>query len=153
VATQLRSKKSTAANAVLTYRAAASTPLEPPIELSEPERVHFDRITESRERDSWSGHDLALAAQLAQTQARYQEAMADVAANGVTLLTEKGHPALNPAVSGLSSLGSAIARLTSLLGLGASQRGLSTDGQRGRNKAEKTARDVLRKAAHCDLLA
>ena len=150
---QLRSKKSTVANSIRTHQAAAATPLESPIDLTPPERIHFDRITESRERDSWSGHDLALAAQLAQTQARYQEAMADVAANGVTLLTEKGHPALNPAVSGLSSLGSAIARLTSLLGLGASQRGLSTDGQRGRNKAEKSAREVIRKAAHCDLLA
>ena len=153
MATQLRSKKSTVANSIRTHQAAAATPLESPIDLTPPERIHFDRITESRERDSWAPHDLALAAQLAQTQERYQSAMADVAANGTTLTTEKGHQTLNPAVSALSSLGSAIARLTSLLGLGASQRGLSTDGQRGRNKAEKTARDVLRKVAHCDLLA
>ena len=150
---QLRSRKSTVANSIRTHQAAAATPLESPIALTAPELVHFDRITESRERDSWAPHDLALAAQLAQTQERYQSAMADVAANGTTLTTERGHPALNPSVSALSSLGSAIARLTALLGLGASQRGLSNESQRGRNRAEKQARETLKRAAYDDLLA
>ena len=153
MATQLRSKTSTVANQVRTYASVAASLPEPSVTLDDDEATRYAAIIRSRELDSWTEHDIALACALAQTMARFNLCMDELKATGLTTLNPKGTPVANPLATTLSQLGASVRALTATLGLSASQRGLSNESQRGRNRAEKAARETIKRAAHCDLLA
>jgi phage terminase small subunit len=153
MATQLRSKKSTVSNQVRTYASVAATLPDPATILDEAEAIKFEAIIRSRETDTWSEHDIGLATSLAQVEVQFQLAMAELKQTGFTILNPRGTPIGNPVATTLSQLGSSMRALTATLGLAASQRGLSNESQRGRNRAERAARETIRRASTCDLLA
>ena len=153
MAAQTRSRKSTTHNAVRTMQQAAAA-LPPPSEpLDEIEQAFFDRIIRSRELDTWSEHDLALATHLAQTQRQFSEAMQVVKTEGRTTLNPRGTPVAHPEVAALNQLAGSVRSFTAQLGLSASQRGVAGQHQQSRNAAEREARAVLGRVGVESLLA
>ena len=61
------------------------------------------------------------------------------------VLSEKGWPVTNPAITAKQSLMSTVLQLNKALGLSASQRGVAGNKQTARNKAEQQAREVIEK--------
>jgi dihydroxyacid dehydratase/phosphogluconate dehydratase len=69
------------------------------------------------------------------------------------LVNAKGTQIAHPLLSASMNQANSIQALTRTLGLSASQRGLSGSEQATRNKADKTARDAIKKAQEDSLLA
>lgn len=128
--------------------AANQEPTEP---LNEVELKAFRRILQSREADSWSAHDIGLATQCAQQMVLASEYTARLKLEGPVIqwTTPNGNvrPAANPMLLARSNAFSTVANLTKLLGLSASQKGLSGAPQAKRNLADRQARDALARAA------
>jgi phage terminase small subunit len=151
MARQTRSKKSTVANSVITFQSANDLP-HPTEILDEREMTYFHRIIKSREISTWSDHDIAIATNLAMTQIQYLDAMKSVKEQGRTTINERGTPVINPETAALNQLSSSVRAFTAVLGLSASQRGVSGAKQTVRNQAELNARKVLERVAEDDYL-
>jgi phage terminase small subunit len=127
--------------------------LRPTLTLSDPEQSHFDRIIISREADSWSPHDITTACLLAKALSRLEKINEQLDRDGEMLVNAKGTQIAHPLLSASMNQANSIQALTRTLGLSASQRGLSGSEQATRNKADKTARDAIKKAQEDSLLA
>jgi len=92
---------------------------QPAYKLTAPEQQYFSRIVESRDHGSWCPNHLALASELARSMAQLDEANQALAAG--LIIDGKANPAVQIKVS----LSNVIVGLNRLLGLSASQKGLS----------------------------
>ena len=105
MAAQTRQKKSTVSNSVKSFQSISDV-LKPACELNSSEMIHFKRVVNSREADSWSEHDLSIATQLAKTMRRFEDLQNQLDSEGLTLVNERGttiaHPLLNASM-GMSS--------------------------------------------------
>jgi phage terminase small subunit len=131
----------------------AADVLQPTADLSAEEMTHFNRITSSREVDTWSPHDLSIATQLARTVRRFDELQTQLDGEGLTIVNERGNRMAHPLLSASMTMSGTIQALSRTLGLSASQRALTGDNQRQRNSAEAETKKVLKRAAEDDLLA
>ena len=147
-----RTMKNTTEALVKQFQTAADV-LQPSAELSDVEMIHFNRITSSREVDTWSPHDLSIATQLARTVRRFDELQAELDGEGLTIVNERGNRMAHPLLSASMTMSGTIQALSRTLGLSASQRALTGDNQRQRNSAEAEAKKVLKRASEDDLLA
>jgi phage terminase small subunit len=106
---------------------------QPAYLLNAPEQQYFSRIVESREHGSWCPNHLALASELARTMRQLDEA--NLAINGGLVINGRANPAVQIKVS----LSNVIVGLNRLLGLSASQKGLSvTTKSKQDNKSDIT---------------
>jgi hypothetical protein len=149
---QIRSKKSTVANSLATMQ-AASTAVQPTMKLSPSELEHFTNITNSRESSTWSDNDRAIAGYLAKTYAAMDELWLDVEAEGWTIRNERGTPVMNPKSTALNTLTTQSRSMNHILGISASQKGVSGSVQQSRNEAEIDARGIIKAASKNSLLA
>ncbi len=133
-----RSKKSTIAEQIKTAQ-AISRDVFPVRELNVEENGYFTRLVQSREVESWSSHDLALATQLAVIMRQSDQADEEIQKHGFVLTDGRK----NPAVGAKHSCVSSIVQLTRLLGLSASQKGFGTQQQRQRNLTEQRMRQTF----------
>lgn len=147
-----RSKKSTVSNTLETFKKANQLP-EPKRELTERQLSHFKDVMKSREVSTWSDYDLITATNLALTLDAMDEQWDDLKINGWKVYSERGTPVKNPASDQLNQLAASARSYSATLGLSASQRGLAGSKQDSRNKAELSAREIIKKAAEDDLLA
>ena len=152
MARQIRSKKSTISNTVEMMQSVSSA-LNPPITLTDAERLHFDRIVISREVSTWSDHDLSLACQLSKVMRRQEQLNSELDSEGLTLVNDRGTLIAHPLLSASMTIANTIQALTRTLGLSASQRGIAGNIQEKRNQAEQDARKIIKKASEDDLLA
>ena len=127
--------------------------LQPTATLTNDELIHFKRLVNSREVDTWSPHDLSIATQLAKTIRRFEELQAQLDLDGLTLVNDRGTVVAHPLLSASMSMANVVQALSRTLGLSASQRALTGDNQRQRNSAEAEAKKVLKRAADDGLLA
>jgi hypothetical protein len=150
---QIRGKKSTLTNSVKTMNELVLT-IQPTTKLSEAELIHFHRVVNSRESSTWSENDRTIAGYLAKTYSNMDLLWEEVNRDGFTSETMKGTPVINPAVTALNTLTVQAKSYNTLLGISASQKGVSGTGQAKRNSAEIEARQVIKKASlDEDLLA
>ena len=133
-----RSKKSTIAEQIKTAQ-AISREVFPVRELNAEENGYFTRLIQSREVETWSSHDLALATQLAVIMRQSDQADEEIQKHGFVLTDGRK----NPAVSAKHSCVSSIVQLTRLLGLSASQKGFGTQQQRQRSLTEQHMRHTF----------
>jgi len=152
MAAQTRQKKSTVSNSVKSFQSISDV-LKPACELNSSEMIHFKRVVNSREADSWSEHDLSIATQLAKTMRRFEDLQSQLDSEGLTLVNERGTTIAHPLLNASMGMSSSIQSLSRTLGLSASQKGLSGAPQASRNKADQDARKVIERAAADDLLA
>lgn len=152
MARQERSKKSTIANTIDTFKRAKDLP-EPSETLDAAERTYFDRIIKSREMSTWSENDLSIATSLAMTYVQYFACLEDIKKFGRIVTTDRGAMSGNPAANQMNQMSAAIRSFSATLGLSASQRAISGGKQDGRNKAEKQAREIIDRVAEDGLLA
>jgi len=89
-----RPKADSATAALAATRAAALGPIEPPAHVTVPAaaRPFWDAIMQSRPRDTWTGVDLASAANLARCQAGIESLQSQIELEGM-LVGDKPHPA------------------------------------------------------------
>lgn len=150
---QIRGKKSTLANSVKTMQEAVLV-IQPTATLNEAELTHFNAVVNSRESSTWSENDRTIAGYLAKTYSKMDELWKQVDEEGFTAETLKGTPVINPAVTALNTLTVQAKSYNTLLGISASQKGVSGTGQAKRNSAEIEARHIIKKASlDEDLLA
>ena len=152
MARAIRSKKSTVANSVETFRLVSNMP-EPTRDLNPRAMEHFKAIVTSREAGSFSAIDLVIATNAALTLDAIDAQWDDIDENGWKVFSERGTPVTNPAADQLAKLGSSLRAYVDKLGMSASQRGLSGGPQASRNVADRKAREVIEKAKDDSLLA
>ena len=126
--------------------------VEAPLTLSDRERFHFDRIVKSREISTWSEHDLSVACNLAQAMENSAQMQETLAAEGLTVINERGTRIPHPLLTASMTVANTILSISKTLGLAASQRGISGEVQTKRNQAENDARKVIERAAQDDLI-
>ena len=119
--------------------------LSPAYKLNELQMSYFMRVVRSVETEAWDENSILLATNLAVTYVQLDEANDEINAKGLMVLSEKGWPVTNPAISAKQSLMSSVLQLNKALGLSASQRGVAGNKQDARNKAEQKAREVIEK--------
>lgn len=149
---QKRSKLSTASNSVLLMSDIAKG-IEPNESLSADERKYFDLIIASRETSSFSAMDVTLAANLAKMQVQFNAASAFVAGNGRTEINQRGTRVVNAELTAMLQLAGTIRAAAAVLGLTASQKGLTTGSQRQRNEQAQQAHKVIARTSMDSLLA
>jgi hypothetical protein len=77
----------------------------------------------------------------------------DVEAEGWTIRNERGTPVMNPKSTALNTLTTQSRSMNHILGISASQKGVSGSVQQSRNEAEIDARGIIKAAAKNSLLA
>jgi len=142
MARQERQKKSTAANRVKTF-SDVSTAAISPVKLTKIEDAVFQSVIVSRERDTWSAHDLRQAAKLAKLEVQ-SEVEWDLLMKETTIITnERGTQIENPRNRVYNTLLNGINQISSKLGLTASQRGVAGNKQAGRNDQQTQAKMAI----------
>lgn len=147
-----RTKKSTITNNVATM-VSANIAIEPTIDLNENELKHFQRVVNSRETSTWSENDRTIACFLAKTYEAMAKLWAEVEEEGYTTVNERGTPVANPSTTALNNFTGQARSLNSVLGISASQKGVSGKAQASRNTAEIEAREIIKKTSKSRLLA
>jgi hypothetical protein len=133
--------------------ASIAQELAPPLKLTDREREVYDDILKSREASSWSKYDLREACNLAKTQILLEDTRDQLLIEGVVLEDQRGKPMSNPRFTAMGQTVTQLHSYARLLGLSASQRGLTDGEAKARNSADATARSVIEKASSDDLLA
>lgn len=151
MAKQIRSKKTTIGNQVITMQSVMSH-VEPTLNLSDLERSHFDRIVKSREISTWSPHDLSVACNLAQAMENSVQMQKLLAVEGLTVINERGTRIPHPLLHASMTVANTVLSISKTLGLAASQRGIAGEVQTKRNQTEQAARKVIERAATEDLI-
>ena len=151
MAQRKRTQKNTIAGQIETTKRIMAG-VEPAYALDELQRNYFERVVRSREVESWDENHILLATNLAVTYAQVDEANSEINSKGLMVLSEKGWPVTNPAISAKQSLMSTVLQLNKALGLSASQMGPAGKDQESRNKADREARKVLDKVSADDLI-
>ena len=149
---QKRSKLSTVTNSVHLMSDIA-TGIEPNESLSAEERKYFDLIVASREISSFSQMDITLAANLAKMQVQFNAASAYVGEHGRTEINQRGTRVVNAELAAMLQLAGTIRAASAVLGLTASQKGLTTGSQRQRNEQAQQAHKVIARSSMDSLLA
>lgn len=144
----MRSKKSSISGELATFQAIRKE-LHPAFELTPEQNGYFVRIVQGREADTWTGHDLAVASELAVTMCHLDGANAAIEKDGIILPSGKQ----NPAISAKATLTGAVVSLTRILGLSASQKGLGRAEQKARNKKELKTRAIFERTGGDGLIA
>ena len=126
--------------------------IEPAYELNGDQAAYFNRVVRSIETEVWDENSILLATNLAVSYVQLDEANEEINTKGLMVLSEKGWPVTNPAITAKQSLMSTVLQLNKALGLSASQRGVAGAKQDARNKAEQKARAVISKVAEEDLI-
>jgi P27 family predicted phage terminase small subunit len=151
MAQRKRTQKNTIAGQIETTKALLET-IQPAYSLSPEQQTYFDRIVKSRETSTWDDNHIILATNLSVNYAQVDEANHEINTKGLMVLSEKGWPVTNPAITAKQSLMSTVLQLNKALGLSASQMGVAGKDQESRNKADREARKVLDKVAEEDLI-
>jgi len=151
MAQRKRTQKNTIAGQIETTKRIMAG-VEAAYVLDELQRNYFERVVRSREVESWDENHILLATNLAVTYAQVDEANSEINSKGLMVLSEKGWPVTNPAISAKQSLMSTVLQLNKALGLSASQMGTAGKDQESRNKADREARKVLDKVSADDLI-
>ena len=142
MARQGRQKKSTVSNLVAAA-ASATKEISAPEKLNEAEDVVFQGVVASRERDTWSEHDLRQAVKLAKLEVRYSLEWDTLIGEGLVLVNERGTQIENPRNRVYNTLLNGINQISSKLGLTASQRGVAGNKQAGRNDQQTQAKMAI----------
>jgi len=131
------------------------TEIEPPkdIKLLRRERIVFKEIIEELPMDAWEPFKIRLAASLAKTVVKSEDAFEEICEEGFCYETLKGERKVNPKYSAYQSLTTSIASTARLLGVSASQRGHAKDTDWRRKDAEKEAKAAMAAAKKKSLLA
>lgn len=115
---------------------ALSTPLVPPLTLSNREQFYFDLLTSNRERATWTPDDLANACRYGQEMARIEKLEQLVKDEG--LMIDSGtRRIMNPAIASIHQANSQQLSILRYLGLSGTNRGIAGKEQAFRNQAEK----------------
>ena len=133
----MRTKKSSIKGELATFQAIKKE-LHPAFALTPEQNAYFVRIVQGREFETWTGHDLAVASELAVTISQLDRANAAIDSAGIILPSGKQ----NPAISAKATLTGAVVSLTRILGLSASQKGLGRAEQKVRNQREIKTRRI-----------
>jgi hypothetical protein len=125
------------------------TKIESPVKLNAEEQVEFDGIIKSLPTDAWEPFRLRHAANLAKLQVQTHALLDEVANTDSDLMPDAYKLKHNALAKNLSTINS----MMRVLGISASQRGISDDSQRAKRQAEKEAKAALSKIAGSDLIA
>lgn len=151
MAQRKRTQKNTIAGQIETTKAMLNV-IKPSYDLTDEQQKYFDRIVKSRETSTWDENHIVLATNLSVNYSQIDEANYEINTKGLMVLSEKGWPVTNPAISAKQSLMSTVLQLNKALGLSASQKGVSGKDQESRNKADRETRNILDKVASDDLI-
>ena len=96
--TPRRRRSDSATAAIKAAQAVSLGPLEPPahVMLRPGDKPFWDAIVTARARDTWTVSDLAIAANLARSQADIERLQAEVDIEGFTIPSGNGTPIVNP---------------------------------------------------------
>jgi len=151
MAQRKRIQKNTIAGQIETTKALLDV-IKPTYGLTDRQQNYFDRIVKSRESSTWDENHIVLATNLAVNYSQLDEANCEIETKGLMVLSEKGWPVTNPAITAKQSLMSTVLQINKALGLSASQKGVSGKDQESRNKADRETRNILDKVASDDLI-
>lgn len=142
MAQKLRVAKNTVQGAVESFQDIQKG-IQPPMHLNDRELFYFNQIVTSREAATWSANDKLIACHLAKTYYRLELVDQNLQLNGFVLESNRGTPVQNPACSALNSLMNASQAMNRILGLSASQKGISDAEQKKRNLHEQGMREAI----------
>ena len=111
--------------AVATVSSIGAGRIEPPRKMKARERIAFDRIVNERERALWSPQHLLIAANMAVMQVQMEDAQDVLAKEGMTTFGGTGGLKAHPLIQVTATLSGNITQAMRLLGLSASQKGMS----------------------------
>lgn len=117
-------------------------PIFPTLELSDTGRTYFEKLINSRERSTWTQSDIHLASQCAVIMEKIDDMQDTLERDGWFILSRTGTQKAHPAVKILDQLTARQLGFLRVLGLSASQRGMSAGNQAGRNAADRNAQAV-----------
>lgn len=129
------------------------TKVQSPLPLSEIETEVFNGLIDGLPQESWETHRIRIAANVAKIIAYQESLVVQVIEEGPIIFNDKGTPVSNPKQAAMASNASTIKQTLSLLGLTASQRGISATSTRAQKEAEKTAKKAISSASGGGLLA
>ncbi len=118
------------------------TKIESPIELNDEETEIFDGIIAELPMDAWEFFRIRRAAELAKLYMEYDTLLAEALREGAANLM-----GVNPKLKAAHILFTQTERLSRLLGISASQRGISPSTMEKRREAEREAKDALKSAS------
>ena len=144
MAKQERQKRSTVSNQVAAVLKLAER-LDPPFPLGDAELEVFYGVVASRERETWSAHDLRQAAKLARLEVQHEQEQLLYLAEGTLVHNERGTQIENPRGRACATIQNTIKSLSSSLGLTASQRGVAGEKQAKRNEFETVQQNTKAK--------
>jgi P27 family predicted phage terminase small subunit len=147
-----RTRTNSVAGTTLMFARLQKTDPRPTQPLDEQELAAYTRIVRSREAGSFSEHDVQLATQLAQMMVLCEDYTTRIKNTGPTIMNANGTPVANPLLSARDSTFRSISQITKMLGLSASQKGMSGAPQAKRNAADRAARETLEKASEDSLI-
>jgi hypothetical protein len=150
--TKKRPDISSVQGAIDTARAIATTKLEPTRKLDKAEQAIFTRLVRSRETATWSENDLEIATGLAEVMALCNDYTARLKLAGPTAINERGITVANPLLVARDNAFRSVVQLQRLLGLSASQKGVSSVQQSKRNMADREARKLLERVSDEELI-
>ena len=99
-----KKQRSDSVTADIAAFATAGQDSAPPQPLSDDDMKHWRQIVKARAKDDWTEIDLMHAWNLARIMGYIDQSHDDIAANGMTLTSERGTPIDNPAFSRLEKL-------------------------------------------------
>ena len=139
---QDRNRKSSPQNLVKSF-SNANRMIEPPITMNEHEIERFDAIIVSRDRETWTPTDIFNAARMAQLEVEAIEFRDAYRAEGVRITDHNDKPIINPFFTAYQTTIKAIDNQRRLLGLSASQKGISGTRQAKRNQQDAQAKEKI----------
>jgi phage terminase small subunit len=140
-----------AATAARTQSLIAAEQIEPRgAKLDEFARARFDEIIATREPETWLPYDVFLATLLARFLRRLEEISEELDKDGYSFLDLRGRSVANPMLQALNSVTLTVQGLSRMLGLSASQRGVSGAAQGARDEAAAAAKAAISRAAASD---
>lgn len=134
-------------------RERLKTGIESPIPLSAEEKIVFDGIIAEMPIGDWEAYRIRMAANLSKMVIAAEQCMLELAEEGMVVTDFKAGKVVNPRQKVWKDLCSTISNLSRLLGVSASQRGLSAKETRNRKEAEKETKALLSGMGKNDLLA
>jgi hypothetical protein len=140
---QTRARLSILSSQLTLSQTLQTTQIEPSEPLDELELVAFNKLIQARETATWSSHDVATATSLARQLVLHARLIETVKAEGVMVEHERKGLVAHPALAAAVALSGAIKNWSAMLGLTASQRGVSGARQDVRNQHEQAMRDPM----------
>jgi hypothetical protein len=123
---------------------AAQDPIKPPIPLTAAQNEVFGEIIEGLPHDRWDRHAIRKAAHLAKMECELEELIERCIEEGPTYVNANGNVMQNPAYGTMMTLGNNVKQVRGILGLNASQRGISEKTTKAAKEAERKSRAALK---------